>query len=225
MEDILNFLRQSVADEFVSKQEKRTLRQMLADRELDASQLNFIRNKIFELANEKATNENFRFVLEWVKSAVSALENSPPDLRTFFSPGDECRNAITQQLSSAKEELLVCVFTISDDIITDSLLQAHHRGVSIRIITDNEKSFDKGSDIYQLAGEGIDIRMDTSPDHMHHKFMVVDKHSVLTGSYNWTRGAARFNHENIIITQNPATVKAFTHEFNKLWPVMAPFKR
>jgi mitochondrial cardiolipin hydrolase len=224
MEQIIKHLQESTTDDFLSKQEKRTLKEMLAVQPLDANQINFVRSKIFELASAKANSENFQFVLEWVKAATSALQTPSPDLDTYFSPGDSCRNSITKQISTATQDLLVCVFTISDDLITQSLIAAHRRGVNIRLITDNEKSFDKGSDIAQLASEGIALRMDTTPNHMHHKFMVVDQHSVLTGSYNWTRSAARFNHENIIVTRDPSTVRTFIHEFNKLWPGMAPYE-
>ena len=223
MEHIINYLHASTTDDFLSKEEKRTLKELVADQPLHAAEINIIRNKIFEIASQKAKSENFQFVLEWVKGTMAVLQTPFPDLDSYFSPGDTCRNAITKQISTARQDLLVCVFTISDDLITESLISAHRRGVDIRLITDNEKSFDKGSDIAQLAREGIALRMDTSPNHMHHKFMVIDQHSVLTGSYNWTRGAARFNHENIIITKDPTTVRAFTHEFDKLWPTMAPY--
>jgi len=223
MEDIIHYLHASIADDFLTKEEKRTLKELVADQSLDSNQVNSIRSKIFEIASQKANNENFQFVLEWVKASTAALQTTLPQLDSYFSPGETCRNSIIKQISTARKDLLVCVFTISDDLITESLIAAHHNGVAIRLITDNDKSFDKGSDIEQLAREGISLRMDTSPNHMHHKFMVVDRHSVLTGSYNWTRGAARFNHENIIVTKDPTTVRAFTHEFDRLWPTMAPY--
>jgi len=223
MEHIINYLHASIADDFLTKQEKRTLKELVADQPLDSNQVNSIRSKIFEIASQKANNENFQFILDWVKATTAALQAPLPDLDSYFSPGETCRNSIIKQISTAVKDLLVCVFTISDDLITESLIAAHRRGVAIRLITDNDKSFDKGSDIEQLAHEGISLRMDTSPNHMHHKFMVVDKHSLLTGSYNWTRGAARFNHENIIVTKDSTAVKAFTHEFDRLWPTMAPY--
>lgn len=223
MENIIEYLHTSIADDFLTKQEKRTLKDLVTDHPLDADQVNSIRSKVFEIASQKANSENFQFVLEWVKATTTALQAPFPDVDSYFSPGETCRNAIIKQIGEARKDLLVCVFTISDDIITESLIAAHNRGVAIRLITDNDKSLDKGSDIEQLARKGILVRMDTSPNHMHHKFMVVDQHSVLTGSYNWTRGAARFNHENIIVTKDQVTVQAFAHEFDRLWLTMAPY--
>ena len=114
-------------------------------------------------------------------------------------------------------ELWVCVFTISDDDITRALLRAHKNGVRIRIITDNEKSMDMGSDIFDLEQAGIPVKTDHSTSHMHHKFSIADGSRLITGSYNWTRSAEQYNQENIIATEHPELVKPFKTEFKRLW--------
>jgi phosphatidylserine/phosphatidylglycerophosphate/cardiolipin synthase-like enzyme len=52
---------------------------------------------------------------------------------------------------------------------------------------------------------------------MHHKFAVIDGKTLLTGSYNWTRSAADFNEENVVVTDDPRLVSSFAAEFEKLW--------
>jgi hypothetical protein len=59
--------------------------------------------------------------------------------------------------------------------------------------------------------------MDRSSFHMHHKFAVVDDRILLTGSYNWTRGAADNNEENLIVTDDPRFVKPYVEEFARLY--------
>jgi mitochondrial cardiolipin hydrolase len=162
-------------------------------------------------------------MVEWIKDANSALSISSKPTSTsdaYFSPGDTCRNVIIQQIRSAVNQLQICVFTISDDMITDAIVTSHKRGTRIKIITDNDKSLDEGSDIEQLANAGIAVKMDRTPNHMHHKFMLVDGKALITGSYNWTRSAARFNHENILLTTETGVVKSFMKEFDQLWQEM-----
>ncbi len=142
----------------------------------------------------------------------------------YFSPGNACQNAIISGIQAAKSSLKICVFTISDDQITIAIKAAHKRGVKIKILTDNEKLFDKGSDIKELALAGIPIRIDNTDNHMHHKFAILDNTTVLTGSYNWTRSAALYNHENILVTDEKTIVADFNREFDKLWNQMAAFK-
>jgi phosphatidylserine/phosphatidylglycerophosphate/cardiolipin synthase-like enzyme len=58
---------------------------------------------------------------------------------------------------------------------------------------------------------------------MHHKFMVVDNRSLVTGSYNWTRSAAKYNHENVLLTRDPGAVRSFLKEFDLLWQKMRDY--
>jgi len=156
-------------------------------------------------------------------SFFSRSKSSQALNHAFFSPGDSCLQAIQAGIDGATSSLKICVFTISDDRITQAILQARRRGVQVRILTDNEKLFDKGSDIRQLAAAGIPVRVDESPNHMHHKFAVFDNKILLTGSYNWTRSAALYNHENLLVTDQPNLVKDFCGEFDRLWQELVPF--
>jgi len=223
MDDLIKLLTQSIEDDFLSKAERKSLKERIAELPLNEQQLNFLRGKVYELANEKVTPVNYRFMVEWIKDANSALSitNKPTSTSdAFFSPGDTCRNVIIQQIRSAVNQLQICVFTISDDMITDAIVTSHKRGTRIKIITDNDKSLDEGSDIEQLANAGIDVKIDRTPNHMHHKFMLVDGKTLITGSYNWTRSAARFNHENILLTTEAGVIKSFVKEFDQLWQEM-----
>jgi len=221
MDELIDYLQRSIADEVFSKDEKRTLKSMVHERLLDANQLNFLRGKVFELANAKITPTNYPFVMAWIKAATSALVPSTTSTTdVFFSPGDACRNTIIQRIDSSIKQLQICVFTISDDSITKSLLGAYRRKVQIKVITDNDKSLDQGSDIDQLARAGIAVKMDITSNHMHHKFMIADLHTLITGSYNWTLSAAKYNHENILLTREANVIKSFSSEFDKLWNEM-----
>ena len=227
MDEIITHLQASIEDEFFSKSERRTLKAILGEKPLDQHQLNFLRSKIYELANQRVTPQNYQFIIEWIKNTNSALVTpsvgSSDTSDVYFSPGDACRTAIIQQINSAVRELKICVFTISDDLITNALITTHKKGIAVQVVTDNDKLLDEGSDIEQLASEGIEVKIDDTPYHMHHKFMVADERALLTGSYNWTRSAARFNHENILLTRETGVVKSYLKEFSRLWKVMKPF--
>jgi phosphatidylserine/phosphatidylglycerophosphate/cardiolipin synthase-like enzyme len=225
MDSIIQHLQSSLEDTVLSKTEKVELKSLVAKQPLSDQELSFLRSKVYSLAMEKATADNFSFIIEWIKAATNALEPAPPESSgVFFSPGEECRNAILKRINGALHQINICVFTISDDRITNAIITAHKKGVGIKIITDNDKLWDEGSDIKQLAQMGIPIKMDATPNHMHHKFMVVDSKSLLTGSYNWTVSAMRHNHENILITDETGVVRSFLKEFDTLWRQMVVYK-
>ena len=224
MDELLAYLESSIADEVFSRNEKKTFKALVREKLLDQNQLNFLRSRVFELANEKINPGNYQFIIEWIKTATGALLSSPPETTdAFFSPGDACRNEIIRHIGLATSRLHICVFTISDDLITRSLLGAHEKGVHIKVITDNDKSLDVGSDVEQLARAGLSVKMDTTANHMHHKFMIADQHTLITGSYNWTLSAAKYNNENILVTHEAGVVKLFSQQFERLWSEMKEF--
>jgi mitochondrial cardiolipin hydrolase len=139
--------------------------------------------------------------------------------KVFFSPGTDCLNAITRSLKNAKKKARICVFTISDNRIVDAIKEMQLNGIDIKIISDNDKRYDMGNDIDYIAGLGIEVKLDTTHAHMHHKFAVIDDKLTITGSYNWTRSAEQKNYENILLTDNKDVAKAYSDEFNKLWKI------
>ena len=52
---------------------------------------------------------------------------------------------------------------------------------------------------------------------MHHKFLVIDKNILISGSSNWTSTAFAGNWDNIIVTSVPALVTPFSQHFSQLW--------
>jgi phosphatidylserine/phosphatidylglycerophosphate/cardiolipin synthase-like enzyme len=47
--------------------------------------------------------------------------------------------------------------------------------------------------------------------------MIVDQQLLLTGSYNWTRSAAKYNEENLIVVSDTQTANDFQLVFDSLW--------
>ena len=140
--------------------------------------------------------------------------------KVYFSPGTDCLNAIIDTLKKAKRKANICVFTISDNRIVDAIKEMQLNGVNIKIISDNDKRYDKGNDIDYIANMGIAVKLDKTHAHMHHKFAVIDDTITITGSYNWTRSAETKNYENILITDSKDVAKAYGREFDKLWEIM-----
>jgi phosphatidylserine/phosphatidylglycerophosphate/cardiolipin synthase-like enzyme len=223
--DIDAILAQTLQDRRLTGGEKTVLARFLEDIHADEQKRGFCRHRAFEIARSAVADPDSARVLEWLEDVIkltqpkSGAEKSAGKnvADACFGPGDACPNRITYQLNHARRKVDICVFTITDDRIANAILTAHKRKVAVRVITDNEKADDPGSDIERLREAGIPLKMDDTPYHMHHKFAVFDDELMLTGSYNWTRNAAMVNWENIIVTSEPALVKAFTVEFDRLW--------
>ncbi len=215
-------LAKTLADHKVSGSERQELLSF-ALKQIDSDQDRHVaRSRIFVIARDAATDEGARHVLTWVEDVLKALSPAgqgpiPESSAAFFSPGDACLAQIVHRFASARRSADVCVFTITDDRITRALLDAHRRGVRVRVITDNEKAFDRGSDIERIIAAKVPLRVDQTPYHMHHKYAIFDGARLLNGSYNWTLGAARDNEENVTDTGEPRLIAAFQRHFEELW--------
>jgi phosphatidylserine/phosphatidylglycerophosphate/cardiolipin synthase-like enzyme len=213
-------LLKTLEDQRLSRSEKRALGELV--REMDPDQRAMLRNLAFKIAkSELDDDKRTRNVLSWLEEVVKtasnlAADDGPPS-RAYFSPGQDPLRTIVGLLGAARETVDICVFTITDDRIAEAIIATKMRGVTIRIVSDDDKAFDRGSDIDKLRAAGIQVRTDRSEAHMHHKFAVFDRQTLLTGSYNWTRSAASDNYENVIVTADIRLTQSFSEAFEHMW--------
>jgi cardiolipin hydrolase len=221
--EIDKILRHTLSDFRISRSEKKILAQIIDELDADANDLAYLRHRAFELAREEIISPDAEAVLNWLEEVNKVLRSSNDESdpvyesQAFFSPGEDCLRKIRGLFKTTVRQADICVFTITDDRISDAIKDAQQRGVKLRIITDNDKANDLGSDIYNLGRAGIDVRVDQTANHMHHKFAIFDSKSLLTGSYNWTRSACNYNEENIVVTRERELISQFSAEFNRLW--------
>lgn len=191
--------------------------------------LGHIRDLAFKIAAERMMESPSRAILDRVEEISriidqALLESYPSLAEVHFNPGEECLSGILRLFKNARQNIDICVFTITEDRITEAIYQMHKRGRFIRIITDDEKIKARGSDIVNIAHAGIPVKIDHASEHMHHKFAVFDCRILITGSFNWTRSASTGNHENLLVTDDPRLVKPFCREFERLWKKFPAFR-
>lgn len=224
MDEIIKLFDQSISDNIFSRTEKREIKEKIKEKIFSDREIDFLRNKIFSFALEKIDKQENKNIVQWLEEANKALKiKGTEETKVYFSPGSECKSAILHELEKAEQQIDICIFTLSDNDISNKIIDRFNRGVNVRILSDNEKLLDKGSDIEFLKNKGIPIKIDQTRHHMHHKFAIFDNKSVLTGSYNWTRSAELYNHENIIISTDQKMISKFKNEFNNLWKEMSDF--
>jgi cardiolipin hydrolase len=217
-------LRESLEDRRLSREERHKLKAMLGEDALSAEERAFVRNRVFAVAGEASELDPSTKILSWAHDVIKSVEanrREAAQMELSFSPGEDCLQTIQRLLRWCQKSADICVFTITDNRVTDAITDCAKRGVKVRIISDNDKSEDTGSDVARLDSGGLPVRLDRSESHMHHKFAVFDNAKALTGSYNWTRSAATRNRENILVTDDPRAVDGFAREFERLWQAFA----
>jgi phosphatidylserine/phosphatidylglycerophosphate/cardiolipin synthase-like enzyme len=212
-------------DRRLTPTERQALQAVLMERRAGEALLTLFRSRAFALARASVKDARSREVISWLEETVEALHAprtaDTSRMEAHFTPGDGPLNAIIQQIQKARGSIDVCVYTVTDDRISRALLDAHRNGVRLRVVGDDDKALDAGSDMERLSAAGIPVRLDRSEAHMHHKFAVFDRLRLVTGSYNWTRSAAEHNHENVLVSDDARLVQPFSRAFDALWDTLA----
>lgn len=140
--------------------------------------------------------------------------NAKDWVRIYFTPGPDCENNIIKQMDQA-HYVDIAVYSITNPAIVDSILAAHKRGAKVRVITDRGQAKGKGSLVGKIRDAGIPVVTNVKHKIEHNKFAVFDGKHIVTGSYNWTTNASKFNSENCLFFDQPD--KEYSERFKYLW--------
>ena len=225
-EAIEQLLQRSIQDGRLSRSERAVLRTFLHEDATQPHERDWVRSRALAVAKSQLITPVGASTIGWLEDVIGLLLTTERSTQAdhaaavgevHFSPGDACLLRIQQLIRQCRSNLDICVFTITDDRIARSILDAHARRVRMRIISDDDKAGDLGSDLARIRAAGVPTATDRTPDHMHHKFAIFDKQLIVSGSYNWTRSAAERNEENVIVTGDRRIVNRFQDQFDKLW--------
>src|SRR5262249_3515774 len=124
---------------------------------------------------------------------------TPPTHSVHFSPRGGCTDQVIAELTRARREILVLAYGFTSRPIAQALVAARKRGVRVEIILDHSNETEEYSDLPYLLSEGLEPLIDSHHPIAHNKVMVIDRRTVITGSFNFTHQAENENAENLLI--------------------------
>ncbi|APD10093.1 MULTISPECIES: phospholipase D-like domain-containing protein [Thermus] len=165
----------------------------------------------------------------------------------YFMPqdGERAKAHLLALMASAQETLEGAFYEFRDLEIAKGLLAAGKRGVRVRLYGESDyredfrrylvaASLGQGEeppkvprallrervkplslDCEEIAG--IPVCYDEREGFMHHKFLVVDRKAVWTGSVNMTWNAFARNNENALLLPSPTLAEGYAQEFQALY--------
>ena len=135
----------------------------------------------------------------------------------YFSRVNDPEAAIIEELDKARKTIDIAMYYFTDRNLANAVIDAHNRGVRVRVYLDKDQKEAKYSKSRYLTKYGIPIRYSSNPYIMHHKFCVIDNTAVVTGSYNWTASAGKRNNENLLVIHDAEIAQEYSAEYNRLW--------
>lgn len=135
--------------------------------------------------------------------------------QVYFSPHGGATDAVVREIDRAKSEILVQAYSFTSKDIAKALVDAEKRGVHVEIILDKSNRSAKYSAGDFTAHMGIATYIDAEHAIAHNKIMVIDRETVITGSFNFTKAAEEKNAENLLILKSKELAKTYIENWNK----------
>jgi len=138
-------------------------------------------------------------VLSIIVITIPAFAFNVDVANVCFSPHGGCTEAIINQIDDAKSEILIQAYSFTSTPIAKALVNAHKRGVHVEIILDKSNRSKKYSAGDFTAHMGVTTYIDSKHAIAHNKIMIIDKETVITGSYLCGAPHKKLNAESIVM--------------------------
>jgi len=138
-------------------------------------------------------------------------------VEVYFSPQDGVAKHVLQRLAAAKRSITFMTFSYTEDKISDAMIAKVKADLEVRGVFESQNARGTGADFNRLKQGGVDVLEDGNCYILHHKVIIIDERTVITGSYNFTSSAERDNDENLVIVDDPALARAYLEEFERVY--------
>ncbi len=168
------------------------------------------------------------------KGYLAAQERKERSVIFSPQPASESHNVeVARLIRQAEHSVDIAMYSYSDAGIAAAISEAAGRGVKIRMVFETANTDRKltGSQLTssksgKLEAAGVDVRWVNKI--MHHKYMIVDgprddgsraaTATVVTGSANWSSGAAtKYDENTLFLTAYPELTLRMQREFDLMW--------
>lgn len=155
-------------------------------------------------------------------SRLSTLESQElvvnnTQVRVLFSPEDKVGEKLVGLIAGAKKSVRFMAFSFTHEEMGKAMLNRAKVGVDVQGIFETRGSETEYSELSKFYCAGLPVRQDTNPSAFHHKVLVIDGETVVTGSFNFSNNADLRNDENVVILKNGDVAKEYLGEFTMRW--------
>lgn len=138
-------------------------------------------------------------------------------MQAFFSPAGGGREAVVSEVAKAQRSIRFMTFSLTDAETGNAMVARAATGVKVEGVFDRWLAAGKYSLYNTFKSDKLSVVKDGNEALMHHKVIVIDNKTVITGSYNYSENAENNNNEAFLIFRNAPTIAAaYSQEFDRL---------
>lgn len=143
-------------------------------------------------------------LLDELADAVRVRTDKAPavgQIETAFSPDGGSEELVLKIIHAARESVRLAAYSFTSPAVVQALITVYRRGVDVRVVVDERGNKSKSgiAALNLLVNAGIQARTNRKYAIHHDKYIIVDGLHVQTGSFNYSRAAAKSNSENVLV--------------------------
>lgn len=127
------------------------------------------------------------------------------------------KDLLCSQLEMAEESIDVAVNSFNDKELADCLIEAHRRGVRVRVYLDKAQMIKRVKTRDHSGENGVNIRFSAEPDSIHENFCIIDGKKVIRKLCDWITVLPYPNKEDFVISKERKIVSSYDSKFESLW--------
>lgn len=136
-------------------------------------------------------------------------------VENYFSPPDHVMDKLVALVKAARSSIRFMIFTYTDDRLADAMIERFNAGVKVEGIYENRQA--PYGTFPELYCAKLPVKTDGNRYTMHHKVIILDDKTVITGSFNFTVAADKSNDDNLLVIHDPAVARLYVQEFERVY--------
>ncbi len=137
-------------------------------------------------------------------------------IECYFAPEDHVEREVVAELRAAERTVDFMAFSFTSEPIAEEMARRMAEGVRVRGVFEARNANSRYCRDDYLRDKGAEIHLDRNKYTMHHKVIVVDGETVVTGSYNFSKSADEKNDENVLVVHDRGIAARYLEEFERL---------
>ena len=168
------------------------------------------------------TSNQLPSVLSPAGNKLRTVQAADGSEQIFFSPTQDLEHVDIGLINDAHSSIKVAMYAFTDRRIAQALARKASQGVEVWVYRDREQFEQEGARHSQvmavLSGHrNIHVLVKGSNELMHEKAVLIDDRILRDGSGNWSVSAARYQDNQVTVTQDRRQIAAFDREFRAMW--------
>ncbi len=149
-----------------------------------------------------------------VKVPNPSVDSDGTQIENYFAPEDEVMAKLVKYIQDAKQSIHFMIFTFTSDDLANAMIAREKAGIDVQGVIEN-RGANQGA-LVPLYCAKLPVKTDGNKYTMHHKVILIDGQTVITGSFNFTKSADTANDDNLLVIHSPAVAALYEQEYQRI---------